>query len=88
MTWLDIHWLQKSLKLIKTKALMIKINVITNNKSWLNYIKKPNYYLDKKIKKINLEEKKLKKKIYFAPYYSREIKKLNTLIINLGKKIR
>ena len=29
---------------------MIKINVITNNKNWLNYIKKPNYYLDKKIK--------------------------------------
>ena len=27
---------------------MIKINVITNNKNWLNYIKKPNYYLDKK----------------------------------------
>ena len=27
---------------------MIKINVITNNKNWLNYIKRPNYYLDKK----------------------------------------
>ena len=41
---------------------MIKINVITNNKNWLNYIKRPNYYLDKKIEKINLEDKKLKKK--------------------------
>ena len=40
---------------------MIKINVITNNKDWLNYIKRPNNYLDKKIKKINLEEKKLKR---------------------------
>ena len=45
---------------------MIKINVITNNKNWLNYIKRPNYYLDKKIKKINLEEKIFKKIIYFA----------------------
>ena len=30
---------QKSLELIKIKALMIKINVITNNTNWLNYIK-------------------------------------------------
>ena len=43
---------------------MIKINVITNNKNWLNYIKRPNNYLDKKIKKINLKDKKLKKKKY------------------------
>ena len=59
---------------------MIKINVITNNKSWLNYIKKPNYYLDKKIKKINLEDKKLKKKNIFCSLLlsgNKEIKYLN-----------
>ena len=33
---------------------MIKINVITNNKNWLNYIKRPNSYLDKKIKKFRM----------------------------------
>ena len=59
---------------------MIKINVITNNKNWLNYIKRPNYYLDKKIKKINLEEKKLKKNDIFCTLLlsgNKEIKYLN-----------
>ena len=59
---------------------MIKINVITNNKDWLNYIKRPNYYLDKKIKKINLEEKKLKKNNIFCTLLlsgNKEIKHLN-----------
>ena len=59
---------------------MIKINVITNNKKWLNYIKRPNYYLDKKIKKINLEEKKFKKNNIFCTLLlsgNKEIKYLN-----------
>ena len=59
---------------------MIKINVITNNKNWLNYIKRPNYYLDKKIKKINLEEKHLKKNNIFCTLLlsgNKEIKYLN-----------
>ena len=59
---------------------MIKINVITNNKKWLNYIKRPNYYLDKKIKKINLKEKKLKKNNIFCTLLlsgNKEIKHLN-----------
>ena len=59
---------------------MIKINVITNNKDWLNYIKRPNYYLDKKIEKINLEDKKLKKKKIFCTLLlsgNKEIKYLN-----------
>ena len=30
---------------------MIKINVITNNNNWLNYIKKPDIYLDNKSKR-------------------------------------
>ena len=59
---------------------MIKINVITNNKNWLNYLKRPNYYLDKKIKKINLEEKKFKKNNIFCTLLlsgNKEIKYLN-----------
>ena len=40
---------------------MIKINVITNDIKWFYYIKKPNIYIDKKIKKINLKEKKFTK---------------------------
>ena len=44
---------------------MIKINVITNDINWLNYIKNPNSYLDRKIKKINLKDKKfIKNKIF------------------------
>ena len=59
---------------------MIKINVITNNKNWLNYIKKPNYYLDKKIKKINSEDKRFKKKNILCTLLlsgNKEIKYLN-----------
>ena len=54
---------------------MIKINVITNNNKWLNYIKKPNFYLDKKISKLNSKKQNLKKIKFFLLYYSQEIKK-------------
>tara|TARA_X000000950_G_scaffold1523_1_gene1651 strand:- start:1456 stop:1923 length:468 start_codon:yes stop_codon:yes gene_type:complete len=40
---------------------MIKINVITNNIKWNNYIKNPNYYIDRKIRKLNSVNKILKK---------------------------
>ncbi len=59
---------------------MIKINVITNNNDWFEYIKKPNSYLDKKIKKLNTKLKKFKKKqIFFSLLLSgnKEIKYLN-----------
>ncbi len=59
---------------------MIKINVITNNNSWLNFIKKPNYYLDQKINKLNSKEKKFKKKQFFCTLLlsgDKEIKYLN-----------
>ena len=46
---------------------MIKINVLTNNKIWLNYFKKPNHYLDKKIEKLNLKVKEFKNnQIFFT----------------------
>ena len=59
---------------------MIKINVITNNASWLQYIKKPSYYLDKKINKINLNNKQFKKNFFFCTLLlsdNKEIKYLN-----------
>ena len=59
---------------------MIKINVITNNNKWLNYIKKQNFYLDKKISKLNSKETKFKKnQIFFTLLLSgnKEIKFLN-----------
>ena len=59
---------------------MIKVNVITNNISWLSYIKNPNNYIERKIKKINLKEKKLKKNNIFCTLLlsdTKEIKHLN-----------
>ena len=59
---------------------MIKINVITNYSSWLDYIKNPSDYIDKKIKKINRKDKKLKKKIFICTLLlsgNKEIKILN-----------
>ncbi len=59
---------------------MIKINVITNNRNWFNFIKKPNYYLDQKINKLNSKEKKFKKKHFFFTLLlsgDKEIKYLN-----------
>ena len=44
---------------------MIKINVITNNNNWFNYLKKPNDYVHRKIVKLNLKEKKFKKNKIF-----------------------
>ena len=59
---------------------MIKINVINNNTSWFSFIKNPNQYIDRKVKKINLKKKEFKKKIIYCTLLlsgNREIKKLN-----------
>ena len=59
---------------------MIKINVITNNNNWFRFIKKPNLYLDKKIKKLNVKIKEFEKnQIFFTLLLSgkKEIKNLN-----------
>ena len=71
---------QKLLGLIKKKALMIKVNVITNNTNWFDYIKNPNKYLNRKIKKLNLSIKKKNRKKLFCTLLlsnNNEIKKLN-----------
>ena len=49
---------------------MIKINVIINNNNWLNYIKNPTYYLDKKINKLNSKEKAFKKKKILCYFFT------------------
>tara|TARA_B100000886_G_scaffold340434_1_gene309963 strand:+ start:5056 stop:5523 length:468 start_codon:yes stop_codon:yes gene_type:complete len=59
---------------------MIKINVITNNNNWLNYLKKPNNYLNQKIKKLNSKAKEFKKNFFFCTLLlsgNKEIKNLN-----------
>ena len=59
---------------------MIKINVITNNNNWFNYLKKPNDYIYRKIVKLNLKEKKFKKNKIFCTLLlsgNKEIKNLN-----------
>ena len=57
---------------------MIKINVITNNNNWFNYIKRPNYYLDKN-KKLNSKVKNSKNENFCTLLLSggNEIKSLN-----------
>jgi probable rRNA maturation factor len=59
---------------------MIKINVITKNQSWFRFIKKPNNYIDRKVKKINLINKDYKKNIILCTLLlsnCKEIKNLN-----------
>ena len=71
---------QKLLGLIKTKALMIKVNVITSNNNWYRTIKNPSKFIKRKIDKINKFEKAfLKNNIYCTLLLSgnKEIKNLN-----------
>ena len=59
---------------------MIKINVITNNIKWFHYIKNPNIYLDRKLKKLNFKNKDFKKNNIFCTLLlsnNKEIKLLN-----------
>ena len=63
---------------------MIKINVITNNNKWNLFLKNPNSYIDRKINKYNVKDKKYQKKnIYCTLLLSR-----NKEIKNLNKKFR
>ena len=59
---------------------MIKINVISNNPKWKNYINNPNTYIERKIKDLNRKNKTYKKKRIFCTLLlsnNIEIKKLN-----------
>ncbi len=59
---------------------MIKINVLLNNSRWKDRLKNPQMYLEKKIKRLNLNNRLYKKKIIFFTLLlsgNNEIKKLN-----------
>ena len=71
---------QRLLGLIKTKALMIKVNVIINNNSWYKIIKNPVTYIARKIDKINKFDRSFKKKSIYCTLLlsgNKEIKDLN-----------
>ena len=59
---------------------MIKVNVITSDINWYKYIKNPITYLDRKINKINSNNRKITKTFFFCTLLlsgSKEIKHLN-----------
>ena len=71
---------RKLLELIKIKALMITINVITSSKNWYQFIKKPDSYIERKIDKLNSKYNFFFKKSIFCTLLlsdNREIKHLN-----------
>ena len=63
---------------------MIKFNVITNNNRWFYFIKDPREYIDRKIKKLNLKNKKFRKITIFCTL----LLSGNLEIKNLNKKFR
>ena len=67
---------------------MIKINVITNNINWFRHIKNPNNYIDRKLNKLNLKDKKFKKNNIFCTLLlsgNKEIKLLNKKFRKINK---
>ena len=59
---------------------MIKINTISNNKSWKNYLTNPSDFIQRKIKNLNKRIKIYKRKTIYCTLLlsgDREIKKLN-----------
>ena len=59
---------------------MIKINTISNNKSWKNYLANPSDFIQKKIKNLNKRMKIYKRKTIYCTLLlsgDREIEKLN-----------
>tara|TARA_Y100000591_G_scaffold307999_1_gene307932 strand:+ start:3116 stop:3580 length:465 start_codon:yes stop_codon:yes gene_type:complete len=59
---------------------MIKINIISNNKNWKNYLKNPSSYIQNKIFYLNKKYKKYDKNIIFCTLLlsgDAQIKKLN-----------
>ena len=59
---------------------MIKINTISNNKNWKNYLTNPSVFIQKKIKYLNRRIKTYKRKTIYCTLLlsgDREIKELN-----------
>ena len=55
----------------KKKYRCFKVNVILNNIKWKHYLKRPNNYIENKIKNINKKKNYISKKI-FVHYYFRK----------------
>ncbi len=67
---------------------MIKINIISNDKSWNRYIKNPNNFIQRKINKLNKQFKKYNNNTIFCTLLlsgGSEIKKLNKKFRNKNK---
>tara|TARA_A100001011_G_C13835934_1_gene644876 strand:+ start:114 stop:578 length:465 start_codon:yes stop_codon:yes gene_type:complete len=67
---------------------MIKINVIFNNANWTRYLKRPDIYIEKRIKNLNQKNGKYKKKDIHCTLLlsgSSEIRKLNKKFRNKNK---
>jgi probable rRNA maturation factor len=63
---------------------MIKVNVISNNIGWRKFLKEPDIYIEKKIKKLNKKNKIFKKKFFFCTLLLSDNKKIK----QLNKKFR
>ena len=60
---------KKLLGLTKIKALMIKINIISNEKTWYRYLNNPSKFIQNKTNKLNKKIKIYKKKLFTVPYF-------------------
>ena len=65
----------KIIRAYQKKALMIKINVISNNSLWIKYLDNASNYIDKKVKKLNKKNKNHKKKNFIAHSYYLTVEK-------------
>ncbi len=63
---------------------MIKINVISSNKIWFQYLKNPEKYIENKLLKINKKYKKYKKKEIYCTLLLSDTPEIKTL----NKKFR
>ena len=67
---------------------MIKINVISSNINWFDYIRKPNNYINQKVRKLNSSNRNFFKKKTFCTLLlsdNKEIKYLNKKFRNKNK---
>ena len=65
---------------------MIKINVISNNIRWKSFLKHPNLYIKKKIKKINSKKNIFKKNIFHCTLLLSDESEINRLNNKFRKK--
>ena len=67
---------------------MIKINVILSDNSWKKYLKKPNLFINKKIKLLNKNERLFQKKNFLFSLLLSSTKEIKRLNLKFRKKNR